>query len=370
MHTFLAAGDPLEEVLPHTFFNIGPLHITNQMVMALIAAILMLLIFPTLFSKADGSPPKGAKNLFESILEFLRLEVFRPALKEHTDRFVPFLWSLFFFILFCNLLGCIPLAAIFSLITGGHIEHLGGAATGGINTTAALAICAFFFIHAHGIDMIARALMNGTYGQHGHHEEHSSDGVPPHEASVDLEHARAEALPAEVPGDFRAIGNPGAHYHDDEFAGQRQGHGAGTALPPHAMMSPVLAILAAFPIYLWNFAPHPFRPKEGESKIMWLADIPMFALLLLLELIGAAVKPFALCVRLFANMVAGHVLLAVLISLIVAVPVLAVQLVIGIPIGLLDLGIQMLELFVAFLQAYIFTFLVTLFIASAVAPEH
>jgi F-type H+-transporting ATPase subunit a len=75
-------------------------------------------------------------------------------------------------------------------------------------------------------------------------------------------------------------------------------------------------------------------------------------------------------VRLFANMVAGHVLLAVIISLIVAVPVLATQVAIGIPAGLLDLGIQLLEVFVAFLQAYIFTFLTTLFLASAVAPEH
>ena len=135
-------------------------------------------------------------------------------------------------------------------------------------------------------------------------------------------------------------------------------------------MSPVVAILVAIPIYLWNFAPHPFKPKPGESKVMWFADIPMFGLLLLLELIGAVIKPFALCIRLFANMVAGHILLAVLISLIVAVPVLSLQLVIGVPIGILDLGIQLLEVFVAFLQAYIFTFLTTLFLASAVAPEH
>ena len=43
---------------------------------------------------------------------------------------------------------------------------------------------------------------------------------------------------------------------------------------------------------------------------------------------------------------------------------------IGIPVTLLSVGISILELFVAFLQAYIFTFLTTLFIASAVAPEH
>ena len=73
----------------------------------------MLLIFPTLFGQARRpDAPSGARNFFESILEFLRVEVFRPALKEHTDRFVPFLWTLFFFILFCNLLGQIPIGEI------------------------------------------------------------------------------------------------------------------------------------------------------------------------------------------------------------------------------------------------------------------
>jgi F0F1-type ATP synthase membrane subunit a len=367
MQLILAAGDPLEDVLPYTYFKLGPFHLTNQMIMALVAGLLMLWIFPKLFDKPDTGVPTGAKNLFESILEYLRLEVFRPALKEHTDRFAPFLWSLFFFILFCNVLGCIPFATFFELISHGRIQHLGGAATAGIATTEALAVCAFFFIHAHGIDIIARALMDGTYGQHGHHQEHTSDGIPPHEAAHDLEHVRGEALAADVPADFRAIGNPTAHYHDDEYPGPVP------AYPPEhhsAPMSPLLAILASIPLYLWNFAPHPFRPKEGESKLMWIADLPMFLVLLILELLGAVIKPFALCVRLFANMIAGHVLLAVLIGLIVSVPVLTTQLMIGIPTGLLDLGIQLLEVFVAFLQAYIFTFLTTLFLASAVAPEH
>lgn len=364
---FVAIADPLEEVLPHTFFSIGPLHVTNQMIMALIAALLMLWIFPRLFNKPDSGVPTGAKNFFESILEFLRIEVFRPALKEHTDRFVPFLWSLFFFILFCNVLGIIPLAAFIELITVGHVTHFGGAATGGISTTAALAICAFSFIHANGIDIIARSLMDGTYGHHAHHEEHSANGVPPHEAAQDLAHMRGDALPAEVPGNFAAIGDPVSHYADDEFHGRGKSHAK--PVEHGERMSPLQAILLAIPIYLWNFAPHPFRPKPGESKILWLADIPMFIMLLVLELIGAAIKPFALCVRLFANMVAGHVLLAVLIGLIVAVSG-ALQFVIGVPVGLLDLGIQLLEIFVAFLQAYIFTFLTTLFLASAVAPEH
>jgi F0F1-type ATP synthase membrane subunit a len=368
MLPFLAASDPLDEVLPHTLFRIGPLHVNNPMLMALVAGLLMAWIFPKLFNRVDSRAPTGARNLFESILEFLRLEVFRPALKENTDRFVPFLWTVFFFILFCNILGCIPIATFIELVSGGHLEHFGGAATGTVPTTAALAICAFFFIHAHGIDTIARALMNGTYGHHAHHEEHTSDGVPPHEAAHDLEHVRGEGLAADLPADFRAVGNPTAHYHDDEFAGS---HKAGQGEDAHGkVMSPVQAILLAIPLYLWNFAPHVFRPKEGESQLMWLADIPMFSLLLALELLGALIKPFALCIRLFANMVAGHVLLAVLISLIVGIPFGLLHFVVGVPIGLLDLCIQLLEIFVAFLQAYIFTFLTTLFLASAVAPEH
>jgi len=367
MPMILGVMDPLEEVLPHVLFHIGPIPVTNHMLMAAIAAVLMLLIFPAVFKRGDGEVPTGAKNFFESILEFLRVEVIRPALKEHTDRFVPFLWSLFFFILFCNVLGAIPFAAIFELISGGKIEHLGGAATGNVSTTAALAICAFFFIHFNGIGQIVRDLMSGCYGHHPHHDEHSSSGEHAHEAAHDLEHMRGEGLAADVPNDFRAMGNPTKHYGDDEHKGH--GHGHPECKHNHGKSLPV-ALLMAVPLYLWNFAPHPFRPQKGESNVKWAMDVPMWAFLLILELIGAAIKPIALCLRLFGNMVAGHVLLAVLIGLIVAIPTISMQVAIGIPIGFLDVAIQLLEIFVAFLQAYIFTFLTTLFIASAVAPEH
>ena len=100
-------------------------------------------------------------------------------------------------------------------------------------------------------------------------------------------------------------------------------------------------------------------------------DVPFFLFLLVLELIGAVIKPFALCMRLFANMVAGHVVLAVLISLIVASPV---------DVGAVCRGpcrwepcicrFSFSNFSLPCLQAYIFTFLTTLFIASAVAPEH
>jgi F0F1-type ATP synthase membrane subunit a len=362
--------DPMEHVLGHPMFPGHFTWLTNQMFMAFVAGMLMLLIFPRLFSRPDSSAPSGAKNFFESILEFLRIEVFRPALKEHTDKFTPFLWTVFFFIGFCNVLGCIPFSDFFEAISGGHIQHLGGTATGSINTTATLAIIAFFFIHFHGIDTVARSLMDGTYG-HGHHEEHTSDGHPPHEAAHDIEHMRGEALPADVPGDVRALTDPTRHYADDEYPGLNVHERAAVEhYNSQQKMTPALAILLAIPLYLWNFAPHPFKPGPGESKAKWFIDVPFFLFLLVLELVGAVIKPFALCMRLFANMVAGHAVLAVLISLIVAVPFGITQLAIGVPLGLLDLCIQFLELFVAVLQAYIFTFLTTLFIASAVAPEH
>jgi F0F1-type ATP synthase membrane subunit a len=365
----ILAADPMEHVLPHPLFGDHLTWFTNQSLMALVAGLLMLLIFPKLFATPDASAPGGAKNFFESILEYLRIEVFRPALKEHTDQFVPFLWTVFFFILFCNVLGCIPFTDFFNLITLGHVKHLGGTATGSINTTATLALCAFFFIHFHGIDTIARDLMEGTYGQHGHHTEHTSNGHPPHEAAHDIEHMRGEALPADIPANPKALGNPTAHYHDGEYPG----HGPDVDdvhEKPQNRYSPGVAILLAIPLYLWNFAPHPFKPQEGESKAKWLIDVLFFLFLLVLELVGALIKPFALCMRLFANMVAGHVVLAALIGLIVGIPVLWGQLAAGIPLGAMHLAIQFLELFVAVLQAYIFTFLTTLFIASAVAPEH
>jgi len=131
---------------------------------------------------------------------------------------------------------------------------------------------------------------------------------------------RGEALPAEVPGNLHALGHPTEHYHDDEHIGPHEKAAVEYYTKQQSRMTPAMAILNAIPLYLWNFAPHPFRPEPGESKTKWFLDVPFFLFLLVLELIGAIIKPFALCMRLFANMVAGHVVLAVLISLIVAVP--------------------------------------------------
>jgi hypothetical protein len=220
--------------------------------------------------------------------------------------------------------------------------------------------------------------MTGTYGHHGHdehHEEHSSDGTRGHEAAHDLEHVRGEALAADVPADISAIGRPTKHYEDDEHVGAHAHDGIRTGDVhhdhPHGQkVNPLVALVMAVPLYFWNFAPHPFKPGPGESKIGWLMDVPMWFALLVLELVGAVIKPFALMIRLFANMIAGHIVLAALVLLIPVTSALFLHLGVGLIVTPLALGIRILELFVAFLQAYIFTFLTTLFIASAVAPEH
>jgi len=322
MEIYLASSDPMKHVLPADLFKIGGVWVTNHMVMATLAGVLMLLIFPLVFRRGGDDVPRGARSFFESILDFLRSEVFRPALKENTDRFVPFLWTVFFFILFCNLLGLIPFGPALGLLglaggqsTAAKLAEYTGTATGNLNTTGTLAVCAFVFIHLNGMVQVAKALMSGTYGHHGH-----------------------------------------------EAHGEGHGHGKG--------MNVAGAMVLALPLYLWNFAPHPFRPQKGEPKGMWAADVPVWGMLLLLEMIGALVKPFALMIRLFANMIAGHMVLAAMVALIVASPGLAAQIGKGVPVVVLALLISLLELFVSFLQAYIFTFLTTLFIASAVAPEH
>ena len=182
---------------------------------------------------------------------------------------------------------------------------------------------------------------------------------------------RGDALPTDAPGHLGALTDPAAHYGHGSQAGHTNtlDH---AEHPPH--MNPVAAVLTAMPLYLWNFAPHPFKPDAQATgmmrTLMWCADVFMWFILLVLELLGALIKPFSLTIRLFANMIGGHIVLGALILLIPVASSILSQIGFGIPITFLSIVIRCLELFVSFLQAYIFTFLVTLFIASAVAPEH
>ncbi len=101
------------------------------------------------------------------------------------------------------------------------------------------------------------------------------------------------------------------------------------------------------------------------------APVALAPLMVPLEIIGALVKPFALAVRLFANMTAGHLVLAVIGGFAV-MGITAGGALLGVSVAAIlgSVAISLLELFVAFLQAYIFTFLTTLFIAAAIHTEH
>jgi F-type H+-transporting ATPase subunit a len=98
----------------------------------------------------------------------------------------------------------------------------------------------------------------------------------------------------------------------------------------------------------------------------------MIPLMIVIEFIGMFARPFALMVRLFANMLAGHMVITALLMLIPLMAGINIAFGIGmIPISLgLGLFIMVLELLVAFVQAYIFTLLTSIFIGMSVHPAH
>ncbi|MFN8437728.1 MAG: F0F1 ATP synthase subunit A [Cytophagales bacterium] len=108
--------------------------------------------------------------------------------------------------------------------------------------------------------------------------------------------------------------------------------------------------------------------KDYWAHIFWMPGLswPMKLFMAPIELIGIFTKPFALMVRLFANITAGHIVVISLISLIFIFKSAAMS-VAAIPLALF---IDVLELLVAFLQAFVFTMLTALFIGSATAEHH
>jgi F-type H+-transporting ATPase subunit a len=215
--------------------------------MWLASALLLLVVFAAVRRKA--LVPRGLYNFVELLVAFVRNELAVPNIgKENADRFLPYLLTAFFFILFVNLFGLLPFSAT---------------ATANINVTVCLAL--FTFV----ITQYAAIRSMGLGGYLGH----LTGGVPKS---------------------------------------------------------------------LWP---------------LWLIMIPV-------EFLGLFTKPFALTVRLFANMVAGHFVILALLGLIFAISVWVF------PVSMaLALAIFMLELFVAFVQAYIFTMLSSLFIGAAFASH-
>ena len=240
---------------------------SDQISMLALAGILLLALVPMLVKRrkaagVEGMVPTGGLNVIEFLCAYVRDDMARPVLGEHTDRFIKYIWSLFFFLLTVNMLGLIPIPAVSALFG----THLGGTATGNIWLTATLAVITLGMMVINGL----------RYG--------------------------------------------GKHY-------------------------------------IAHFCPGP---------------LVMAPLLVPVEIIGLVAKVFALAVRLFANMIAGHIMLAVLLSFIMMAGASSAGM--GYGIGAIvvvsSVAINLLELFVAFLQAFIFTFLSVLFIGMSVNVHH
>ena len=215
---------------------------------AMAAVIIMFLVAGRRYKKNPLSAPKGLQNVLESVVVYIRDEIVRPNVgtTKRAMRLMPYIMSLFFFILFLNLFGLLP---------GNH------AATGALGVTMALAVTAFLVVNYI-------AIKDAGIGSWFHH------------------------------------------------------------------------LLGGAPAFL--------------APIM----VPI-------EIVSLLTKPFALMIRLFANMTAGHIVLLSLVGLIFFFENIAVA-----PISVaFSVFIYLLELLVAFLQAYIFAMLTSVFVGLALGDH-
>jgi F-type H+-transporting ATPase subunit a len=126
-----------------------------------------------------------------------------------------------------------------------------------------------------------------------------------------------------------------------------------------------LATITFFAIIIAGTMKHGFF---GYWKSMIPGGVPGPVLLILIpiEILGMFVRPFALTMRLGANMTAGHIgMLAIF-----ALPIILAAAPVGIASILLNIGIYFLEMIVSFVQAYVFTLLSSVFIGMAIHAEH
>jgi len=235
---------PLPKIPPvHIFGMTIDFSITKSLFMMFLSSgILFLVLTRAASMNAKGGAPKGLGNFIEVIVTFIRDEIVVPNMGKDGLKMLPFFLTLFFFILFANLIGLIPFMA---------------QPTKNLSVTTGLALITFAMIQVQGMKK------NGGLG------------------------------------------------------------------------------------YFKGLVPH---------------GIPVFVLpiMIVVEFIGLFTKPFALLMRLFANIVAGTIIILSLIGLIFIMNWAGVA--IAIPFTLF---IYFLELFVALLQAYIFTMLSVIFINMA-----
>jgi F-type H+-transporting ATPase subunit a len=243
--------------IPGTEKYLKPLDfkLTRFMVVELLAACLIFVVFTAVARglKSNSAPRGRLLNMLEAMIQFIRVDIAKSVIgKKDGAKFAPFLLTIFFFVLTCNLLGMIPVM---------------GTPTGDFAVTATLAGIVFFVVVKAGVEKF----------------------------------------------------------------------GAGG--------------------FMLNLVPSMDLPP--------MMKVALLPLIFVIEVVGFLIKHFVLAVRLFANMMAGHLVLAVIVAFIGATYGSWAHYLV-VPASVLGAtSISVLELFVAFLQAYIFTFLAALFISSA-----
>ncbi len=111
-HIFSGCGYPAPSINAFFFkpiFSIGAFHFTKPMLLALLSAAIVLIFFWRAFANPQRVP-RGAQNLAEMGVLFVRDQILRPQLGKKGDRYLPFLTALFFFVWVMNIMGIIPLA--------------------------------------------------------------------------------------------------------------------------------------------------------------------------------------------------------------------------------------------------------------------
>jgi F-type H+-transporting ATPase subunit a len=138
----------------------------------------------------------------------------------------------------------------------------------------------------------------------------------------------------------------------------------------HIAVTGALAVLVILVVIIYGI----YKNGLKFFKLFWPSGVPLFImpLITLIEILSFLSRPLSLSVRLFANMLAGHITLKVFASFI---GLLATSLgVVGWLVGILPFGMLIaltaLELLVAFLQAYVFTILTCLYLNDAIHPGH
>jgi F-type H+-transporting ATPase subunit a len=304
MNLFLAVEDITPHLVDHPWPGQWVHHwpgltlMSNAIASMIVVAIIIVAIVMPLARRYSPVPTRG-KNVLEVLVIFVRDMIAKPALHDKAYPFLPYLCTMFVFILGMNLFGMMPIQYLSSGIQkllGLPTEPalVGGTATSVMTACGGLAALSFCTI-------AILALRTFTLKCHD-------------------------------------------KYH----------------LP--------VALCAILSPFLWinSFAPH----LTGPAK--YILYIPM----MLLEFVGLIAKCFALMIRLFANMIAGHTMLAVLMMLGLEQLQLFVahqtySALYADPIVILGaVAVDVMELLVAALQAYVFTFLTAIFLAIYVEPAH